>query len=96
MIAAMLNTKDAVGYFRPLANLIDKVYTIPLTDNNAGIYPTTLAESARKVGICAISCTHLKDALHKINTNHKEAIVLIGGSLYLAGDILRDNKTPPC
>ncbi|GAA5096688.1 folylpolyglutamate synthase/dihydrofolate synthase family protein [Bartonella acomydis] len=96
MIAGMLNSKDAVGYFRPLANLIDKVYTIPLTDNNAGTCPTILAEAAQKVGLCATPSTHLKDALQKINTEHKEAIVLIGGSLYLAGDILRDNKTPPC
>lgn len=96
MIAGMLNTKDAVGYFRPLAKLVDKVYTIPLTDNNASICPTILAESARKVGLFATPQDHLRDALHKINSEHKDAIVLIGGSLYLAGDILRDNKTPPC
>ncbi|WP_208441282.1 bifunctional folylpolyglutamate synthase/dihydrofolate synthase [Bartonella raoultii] len=96
MIAGMLNSKDAVGYFRPLANLVDKVYTIPLTDNTAGICPTILAESAQKAGLFATPQAHLKDALQKINTEHQDAIVLIGGSLYLAGDILRDNKTPPC
>ncbi|EJF98185.1 FolC protein [Bartonella vinsonii subsp. arupensis Pm136co] len=96
MIAGMLNTKDAVGYFRPLANLVDKIYTIPLTDNTAGICPKILAESARKVGLFAIPQAHLQDALQRINLEHKDAIVLIGGSLYLAGDILRDNKTPPC
>lgn len=96
MIVGMLNTKDAVGYFRPLANLIDKVYTIPLTDNTAGACPIILAESAQKVGLVATPQAHLQNALHKINIEHKDAIVLIGGSLYLAGDILRDNKTPPC
>ncbi|EJF79268.1 FolC protein [Candidatus Bartonella washoeensis Sb944nv] len=96
MIAGMINTKDTVGYFRPLANLVDKVYTIPLSDNNASICPTILAESARKVGILASPQAHLQDALQKIHSEHREAIVLISGSLYLAGDILRDNKTPPC
>ncbi|MBB5073772.1 dihydrofolate synthase/folylpolyglutamate synthase [Bartonella callosciuri] len=96
MIAGMLNTKDAVGYFRPLANLVDKVYTIPLTDHTAGICPMILAESARKAGLFAIPQAHLQDTLHRINAEHKDAIVLIGGSLYLAGDILRDNKTLPC
>lgn len=96
MIVGMLNTKDAVGYFRPLANLIDKIYTIPLADNTAGICPTILAESARKVGLFAFPETHLQEALQRINSEYKDAIVLIGGSLYLAGDILRDNKTPPC
>ncbi|EJF74566.1 bifunctional folylpolyglutamate synthase/dihydrofolate synthase [Bartonella alsatica] len=96
MIVGMLNTKDAVGYFRPLANLVDKVYTVPLTEKNAGMCPTILAESARKAGFLAIPQAHLQDALHRINTEYKEAVILIGGSLYLAGDILRDNKTPPC
>lgn len=92
----MLNTKDAVGYFRSLTNLVDKVYTIPLIDNSAGVCPTILAESAKKVGLLASPQAHLQDAFHKINAEYREAIVLISGSLYLAGDILRDNKTPPC
>lgn len=96
MIAGMLNTKDAVGYFRTLVNLIDKVYTIPLIDNTAGICPIILAESARKAGLFSAPQAHLKDALNKIKTEHQNAIVLICGSLYLAGNILRDNKTPPC
>lgn len=96
MIAGMINTKDAVGYFRSLANLVDKIYTIPLINNNASISPINLAESAQKAGIFATPQAHLQDALHKIRAEYKEAIVLIGGSLYLAGDILRDNKTPPC
>ncbi|GAA4658464.1 folylpolyglutamate synthase/dihydrofolate synthase family protein [Bartonella pachyuromydis] len=96
MIAGMLNSKDAVGYFRQLVNLVDKVYTIPLTDSTAGICPKMLAESARKAGLFSTPQAHLKDALEKIKTEHQDAIVLIGGSLYLAGEILRDNKTPPC
>ncbi|WP_455482006.1 bifunctional folylpolyglutamate synthase/dihydrofolate synthase [Bartonella sp. B35(2025)] len=96
MITGMLNTKDAAGYFRPLKNLVDKVYTVPLTDKNVSICPTILAESARKVGLFATPKINLQDALHKINLEHREAIVLISGSLYLVGDILRDNKTPPC
>ncbi|MCZ2327959.1 bifunctional folylpolyglutamate synthase/dihydrofolate synthase [Bartonella sp. F02] len=96
MIASMLNTKDATGYFRPLANLIDKVYTVPLTSSNAGIDPITLAESAQKAGLIAIPQDNLQNAFNKINLEYKEAIIFIGGSLYLAGDILRDNETPPC
>ncbi|WP_336293740.1 bifunctional folylpolyglutamate synthase/dihydrofolate synthase [Bartonella sp. CB169] len=96
MIAGMLNTKDTIGYFLPLVNLVYKVYTVPLTDNDAGLPPENLAESARKVGLSATPQANLEDALHKINSEHREALVLIGGSLYLAGKILRDNKTPPC
>ncbi|WP_455479437.1 bifunctional folylpolyglutamate synthase/dihydrofolate synthase [Bartonella sp. B23] len=96
MIVGMLNTKDAVGYFQHLAKLVDKVYTIPLIGNSAGVCPEILTVSAKKVGILASPQAHLQDALQRINSDHREAIVLISGSLYLAGDILRDNKTPPC
>ncbi|WP_455477068.1 bifunctional folylpolyglutamate synthase/dihydrofolate synthase [Bartonella sp. B41] len=96
MIVGMLNTKDSVGYFSPLANLVDKVYTIPLTDNSTSICPKILAQSAKKVGLSAEPYKNLYDILHKINLEHEGTILLISGSLYLAGDILRDNKTPPC
>ncbi|ENN92760.1 bifunctional folylpolyglutamate synthase/dihydrofolate synthase [Bartonella bovis] len=96
MIASMLKTKDTIGYFRPLANLVDKVYTIPLNSNDASICPIILAQSAQKVGLTASPQANLQTAFHKISLEHKDAIIFIGGSLYLAGDILRDNETPPC
>ncbi|WP_438752135.1 bifunctional folylpolyglutamate synthase/dihydrofolate synthase [Bartonella rochalimae] len=96
MIAGMLNTKDSVGYFRPLVNLVKKVYTVPLISSNAGICPKILAELAQKAGLIASPQANLQAAFHKISSEYKKAIVLIGGSLYLAGDILRDNQTPPC
>ncbi|WP_078680843.1 folylpolyglutamate synthase/dihydrofolate synthase family protein [Bartonella sp. AR 15-3] len=96
MIAGMLNTKDNIGYFRPLVNLVKKVYTVPLTSSNAGICPKILAELAQKAGLIANPQANLQAAFHKISSEYKEAIVLIGGSLYLAGEILRDNQTPPC
>ncbi|MDD9333062.1 MAG: bifunctional folylpolyglutamate synthase/dihydrofolate synthase, partial [Bartonella sp.] len=91
-----LNTKDSVGYFRPLVNLVKKVYTVPLISSNAGICPQILAELAQKAGLIANPQANIQAAFQKISSEYKEAIVLIGGSLYLAGDILRDNQTPPC
>lgn len=96
MIASMLKTKDAIGYFRLLANLVDKVYTIPLNSNDASVCPTILAQSAQKVGLIASPQVNLQTVFHKISLEHKDAIIFIGGSLYFAGDILRDNETPPC
>ncbi|ABM44867.1 bifunctional folylpolyglutamate synthase/dihydrofolate synthase [Bartonella bacilliformis] len=96
MIASMLKTKDNVGYFRPFKNLVDEVYTIPLTSSDAGLCPKILAELAQKAGLMASPQADLQEALLKISLKHKEAIIFIGGSLYLAGNILRDNETPPC
>ncbi|AQX20594.1 bifunctional folylpolyglutamate synthase/dihydrofolate synthase [Bartonella sp. WD16.2] len=96
MIASMLKTKDTIGYFRPLSNIVDKVYTIPLNSNNASVCPIILAQSAQKVGLIASPQANLQAVFHKISLEHKDAIIFIGGSLYFAGDILRDNETPPC
>ncbi|CBI75721.1 dihydrofolate synthase / folylpolyglutamate synthase [Bartonella clarridgeiae 73] len=96
MIVGMLNTKDSIGYFCPLVNLVKIVYTVPLVSSNAGVCPKILAESAQKAGLIADPQANLQAAFHKISLEHKEAIVLISGSFYLAGDILRDNQTPPC
>ncbi|KEG21242.1 hypothetical protein H710_00190 [Bartonella bacilliformis Ver097] len=96
MIASMLKTKDNVGYFRPFKNLVNEVYTIPLTSSDAGLCPKILAKLAQKAGLIANPQADLQEALHKISLKHKEAIIFIGGSLYLAGNILRDNATPPC
>ncbi|EYS95587.1 hypothetical protein H709_01204 [Bartonella bacilliformis CUSCO5] len=96
MIASMLKTKDNIGYFRPFKNLVDEVYTIPLTSSDAGLCPKILAELAQKAGLMASPQADLQEALLKISLKHKEAIIFIGGSLYLAGNILRDNETPPC
>ncbi|AQX28627.1 MULTISPECIES: bifunctional folylpolyglutamate synthase/dihydrofolate synthase [unclassified Bartonella] len=96
MIVGMLNTKNSIGYFSPLVNLVKTVYTVPLVSSNMGVCPKILAESAQKAGLIADPQVNLKAAFHKISLEHKKAIVLIGGSFYLAGDILRDNQTPPC
>lgn len=71
MIVGMLNTKDAVGYFRPLTNLVDTVYTIPLINNNAGICPTILAEAARKVGLPANPQAHSKKPYRELTQSIK-------------------------
>ncbi|MCZ2203487.1 bifunctional folylpolyglutamate synthase/dihydrofolate synthase [Bartonella sp. A05] len=96
MIAGMLNTKDNIGYFRPLTNLVDKVYTIPLASSDAGLCPIALADSAQKADLIAKPQANLHEALNNVRLEYQNAILFVGGSLYLAGDILRDNETPPC
>ena len=58
----------------------------------------TLASAAREQGITAMTARDAEDALSWIARHADRAappIVLILGSLYLAGEILRKNGQPP-
>jgi len=64
---------------------------------NSSLSADAVAESARAIGLTATSRDGLEDALdsvRKLDLNPPPRI-LITGSLYLAGEVLRLNGTPP-
>lgn len=99
MIAGMLNTKDAVGYFRIFDGLVRHVFTVPVPDSEAGVDPGFLADQALTAGLSAEPMDDVTTALKLIaetwNGLERPPRILIGGSLYLAGDVLRENGTLP-
>jgi len=97
MIAGMLTTKDPVGYFRPFEGLARHVLTVPITGSDAGHDPLELAEAALRAGLTASPCESLISAVGQLaDFNAPEGLrVLIAGSLYLAGEALATNGTPP-
>lgn len=99
MIAGMLNTKDAVGYFRVFEGLVRHVFTVPVPGSDAGVDPGFLADQALEAGLSAEPMENVSAALRLLaeswNGLERPPRILICGSLYLAGDVLRDNGTPP-
>jgi dihydrofolate synthase/folylpolyglutamate synthase len=99
LISGMINTKDPTGYFRAFEGMARHVFTVPVPASEAGIDPAILAAMATEAGLSAepISSPAAALSLLRETWNRLEAAprILIGGSLYLAGDILRDNGTPP-
>jgi dihydrofolate synthase/folylpolyglutamate synthase len=99
MITGMINTKDPVGYFHAFAGLAEKVFCVPIRASDSAIDPVILANAAYDAGLVAEPMSTVADALEAI----KAAVgaetpaprILIGGSLYLVGDVLADNGTPP-
>ncbi|MEP1208538.1 MAG: folylpolyglutamate synthase/dihydrofolate synthase family protein [Rhizobiaceae bacterium] len=94
MVCGMLNTKDTSGYFRQFETLAERVITVPITSSDAGIDPETLADQAENAGLPAVAAPSLQRALQMIDGAQPNR-VLICGSLYLAGDMLQQNETPP-
>lgn len=90
LIAAMINTKDPIGYFRPLARSAESVHTITIPNEAASVSADNLAETARIAGLDAIPAASALDAAGQIaKTLDGPSRILICGSLYFAGHILR-------
>jgi dihydrofolate synthase/folylpolyglutamate synthase len=99
LITGMINTKDPVGYFKAFAGLAEKVFCVPIRGSDAMIDPVILANAAYDAGLVAEPMSTVGDALDAIKEILDPAKppprILMGGSLYLVGDVLSDNGTPP-
>ncbi|MHC9236063.1 bifunctional folylpolyglutamate synthase/dihydrofolate synthase [Pseudooceanicola sp. 502str34] len=91
LICGMLNTKDIAGFLRPLAPHAVSLDAVSIPGEAATLPAETTAEVARSVGMTAHADADVAGALARIAAEAPEARVLICGSLYLAGRILREN-----
>jgi dihydrofolate synthase/folylpolyglutamate synthase len=95
----MLNTKDQTGYFRAFEGMARHVYTVPVASSDAGLPNAELAARAAEAGLSAEPVSSVASALMLLRDTWNPAEtaprILIGGSLYLAGEVLAANGTPP-
>ena len=92
LICGMLNTKDVRGYMRPLAPHVKSLHAVSIPGEKATLSAAETAEAARAAGIEAVEAESVAAALADIVARHPDARILICGSLYLAGAILRENE----
>ena len=97
LVAAMLATKDVEGFLINFGGLAREVVAVPLTSQMAARPPTELAASAEKLGLRTSVAPGIEAALARIAATPYERPprILFCGSLYLAGEILALNGTPP-
>lgn len=99
LITGMINTKDPVGYFKAFAGLAEKIFCVPIRGSDAMIDPVILANAAYDAGLVAEPMSSVAEALdavgHMLVPGKAPPRILIGGSLYLVGEVLADNGTPP-
>jgi dihydrofolate synthase/folylpolyglutamate synthase len=92
LICGMLNTKDVSGYMRPLAAHTVQLIGVSIPGEKNTLPSETTAQAARDAGIQASEAGSVEDALQFIAKASPRARVLICGSLYLAGDVLRNHS----
>ncbi len=88
LIAGMMNTKDCSGFLEPLAQVADRLIAVAIPGEQNGLDPEVLADQARAVGLDAEVAGSVEDAIALADAAER---VLICGSLYLAGSVLRRN-----
>ena len=96
LIVGMLSTKDCAGFLQNFAGLARKVIAVPIHQDKTVPAPE-LAEIAASVGIPSLARDTLESAIKvagKLDLDPAPRI-LITGSLYLAGEVLAANGTPP-
>ena len=96
VIVGMLSTKDCAGFLRNFSGLARRVITVPIHQDKA-VPAGELAEIAAGVGIPALTGRDLESAIDlagKLELDPPPRL-LITGSLYLAGEVLAANGTPP-
>jgi dihydrofolate synthase / folylpolyglutamate synthase len=91
LICGMLNTKDVAGFMRPLQGVAQHLHAVSIPGEAATLPASQTADAARAAGIAATEAASVAGALAEIAARDPGAQVLICGSLYLAGHILREN-----
>lgn len=91
LICGMLNTKDVRGYMVPMAGQTTLLYAVSIPGEKNTLPAEVTRDAAISSGIKAEVAASVAEALATIAAKDPTARVLICGSLYLAGSVLREN-----
>ena len=93
LVCGILNTKDVAGYMTPLAGVARGLVAVSIPAEANTLPAATTRDAARDAGIDAQCADSVEDAVADIGARHPGARILICGSLYLAGHVLRGGAT---
>jgi dihydrofolate synthase/folylpolyglutamate synthase len=97
LVFGLLANKDAPGVLRPFRGRSLTLHALEIP-GHASHAPDALVTAARALGLAAMPAANVHSALRWI-ANHADPsrppVVLVLGSLYLAGEVLRENDQLP-
>jgi dihydrofolate synthase/folylpolyglutamate synthase len=97
LVFGLLSDRDPLGILRRFNGRSATVHTVPVIAREFHS-PADLALVARQLGLQALPAPSVSEALSWISRHadrDRPPIVLVMGSLYLAGEVLRANGQPP-
>jgi dihydrofolate synthase/folylpolyglutamate synthase len=87
MIFGMLKDKDCEGFLKEIAGEIDQLFAVKIADEPKSRTPEEIRKIAEETGINSQIAENFTDAFTKLRTE-KNSLIIICGSLYLAGSFL--------
>ena len=96
VIIGMLANKDAIGFLKPFAHKIASLYAVPIPghEHHDPIELSVLVRNGLNIAI-ADPVDNVMVAAQHLAEQKTPRNILICGSLYLAGEVLRTNNQPP-
>ena len=91
LVCGMMNTKDVAGYMSPLAAHAASLTALSIPGEVNTLPAEETARVARSCGMAVNTAENAEAAVAAIVAEEPEARILICGSLYLAGSVLREN-----
>lgn len=97
IVCGALTTKDTSGFLEAFKGLAQEVLAVPLKAEYEAKPAREIAAEANGIGIRAAACESVESALRFLSVREWRVPprILITGSLYLAGEVLALNGTPP-
>jgi dihydrofolate synthase/folylpolyglutamate synthase len=97
LIVGMLASKDAGAFLKNFSGLARGLFAVPIPDQQKSLPAQTIADLARAADIPAQPTAAVEQALASVSELGLDPPprVMITGSLYLAGAVLKANSTPP-
>ena len=92
MLCGMLKTKDILGYLTPFAPKVKGLIGVSIPNEINTLSAEETVDYARNSGIKAKTAQTVRKAIENIVQRDPSARILLCGSLYLAGEILRQNN----
>lgn len=91
VIFSMLKDKNCEGFLKKISNKIDELIALEIPNEPKSRKAEEIYEIAKILKIKSTKATNLEDAFNKIK-DRKNTLVIVCGSLYLAGEFLLQNQ----
>ena len=93
MIIGMLSAKDSSDFLVPFKDKLFKLFSIKIPNQDNTQDPQNISQNAKKLGIDSTAAKDIFDAFDKIKLLPEDTYrIIICGSLYLAGEIIKLNN----
>ena len=91
IICGLSDTKDARGFLKELKPASTRLYGVKIPEKVPSMSAEKVSDIAKEMGYDAKPAESVKKAVEEISEENSSSRVLICGSLYLAGNVLREN-----